>query len=175
MKTVKVKLYTLDELSEEAKETAIEKLGDINVDYNWWQILYTDFIERLNKIGIDCKTFYFDIGRSDYIFMEEAYVVDERRVLKAAGVDLRTREAREAIQDGLTIQTRHLGGGEAYNYFEPNNFPDVNICEWLRDLLKDFLSKLRDQCEWLTEREQIEETIKMNGIFFLEDGTLPNF
>ena len=35
MKTVTIKIYTFDELSEKAQEKAILSLFDINVDYNW--------------------------------------------------------------------------------------------------------------------------------------------
>ena len=34
--TVTTKVYPFDELSDAAKETAIEKLWDINGDYEWW-------------------------------------------------------------------------------------------------------------------------------------------
>jgi hypothetical protein len=62
MKTIEVKLYAFDELSEEAKETAIEKNYDINTDYEWWDSVYEDFSNLCGALGIDVnlKKTYFN-------------------------------------------------------------------------------------------------------------------
>ena len=53
-------LYKFEELTEEQKENAIEKLSDINVDFDWWQFIYED----AERIGL--KITGFDIGRGSY-------------------------------------------------------------------------------------------------------------
>jgi len=66
MPVAKVNLeYSFDELSEEAKQKAIEKLYDINVDYEWWDFLFEDFANIADILGIDLrqkKVFQMDGG-----------------------------------------------------------------------------------------------------------------
>ena len=54
------KVYRFDELTEEAKEKAIEKLWDINVDYEWWDCVFED----AKTIGLEITE--FDIDRGSY-------------------------------------------------------------------------------------------------------------
>ncbi len=69
MKEVTIKLYEFDELSERAQEEAIEKLSDINVDYDWWKYVYED----AERIGL--KINEFDLEREyDYLTSGEAII-----------------------------------------------------------------------------------------------------
>lgn len=52
MKTIQLHLYELSELDEKAKAIAIEADRYINVDYNWWDFIYDDFIAICGTIGI---------------------------------------------------------------------------------------------------------------------------
>ncbi|NMB83292.1 MAG: hypothetical protein GYA14_15900 [Ignavibacteria bacterium] len=62
MKTIEVKLYSFSELSEEAKERAVENLSTINVNYEWWDAVYEDFenLCRELRIEVDLKKTYFN-------------------------------------------------------------------------------------------------------------------
>lgn len=42
MKTIKINLYSLNELSEQARKKAIKDNWDLNVSHNWWQTIYDD-------------------------------------------------------------------------------------------------------------------------------------
>ena len=54
MKTKTITLYQFSELSDKAKEKAIEQLRDINVDYyDWNDYLIDDWQKTLNKIGFE--------------------------------------------------------------------------------------------------------------------------
>jgi hypothetical protein len=61
MRTIRTKVYKFDELSEAAKETAIEQFSDINVDYDWYEFVYDDFSAICKTIGVsvDLKHTYF--------------------------------------------------------------------------------------------------------------------
>ena len=61
MRYEKIKVYEFNELSEEAKEKAIEKLWNINVDYEWWDCVYDD----AENIGLKIKE--FDLDRGSYV------------------------------------------------------------------------------------------------------------
>jgi len=56
MQEITIKLLTISELSDKAKETALEQYRDINTDHNWWNYIYDDFKEICNKLGIDAET-----------------------------------------------------------------------------------------------------------------------
>lgn len=60
MKTKTINLYEFDELSEDAKEKALQNLWDINVDHEWWDYIYED----AERIGL--KITGFDIDRGNY-------------------------------------------------------------------------------------------------------------
>jgi hypothetical protein len=69
MKTIEIKLYKFNELSDEAKNTVLERHRDINVDYEWWDTVYYG----AENIGIIINT--FDIGRASYCnceFLQDA-------------------------------------------------------------------------------------------------------
>jgi len=52
MKTIQLHLYEFSELEEKAKAVAIKADRYINVDYNWWDFIYDDFIRICETIGI---------------------------------------------------------------------------------------------------------------------------
>ena len=54
MRTEEIKIYTFDELSESAKQKAIEKRRYWNVEYNWWSHVYDWFKETYPQYE-DCE------------------------------------------------------------------------------------------------------------------------
>lgn len=61
MKNISIDLYNIDELSEEAQETALEHHRDINTYYGWWESDYEHFITICKTAGIciNPKDIYF--------------------------------------------------------------------------------------------------------------------
>lgn len=53
MKTKTINVYSFDELSEKAKQKALENLYDINVDHDWCDFIYDDFKSICATIGVD--------------------------------------------------------------------------------------------------------------------------
>jgi hypothetical protein len=53
-KILSIEVYQYDELSDEAKEKAREKLRDVNVEYDkWWDFVYGYWTEKLEAIGFE--------------------------------------------------------------------------------------------------------------------------
>jgi hypothetical protein len=52
MRTIQLKLYELGELSAKCRETAIKELGDINVDFDWYEMVFMDFTAICENIGV---------------------------------------------------------------------------------------------------------------------------
>ena len=79
MRTEEIKVYKFNELSDEAKETAIEKErgSEWFLNYEWYEFLHEDFIEELNTIGVDCKGFQWDLHSREFT-ADELEVSDEQ-------------------------------------------------------------------------------------------------
>lgn len=64
-------LYKFDELSDDAKQKAVENLWDINVDYDWWQFTYDAIVEAGQAIGIDSVNIEgFDLDRAQSLYIK---------------------------------------------------------------------------------------------------------
>lgn len=59
MQTRTTSVYTLKELSDEAFRKAIDDNRDINVDHDWWSIIYEGAIENLEKMGFNNPSINF--------------------------------------------------------------------------------------------------------------------
>lgn len=105
MKTKTINTYQFDELSDEAKQHAIEKLSDINVNYEWWDIdglldlTQKEITSRHIKMSkewykisphanikgeypaytglISYKIKYFDLDRDQYVQFEDIKINDD--------------------------------------------------------------------------------------------------
>jgi hypothetical protein len=52
MKTITLKLYSFNELDKTAKEKALTTYRDFNINFDWWDDEFEDFIELLSYMGI---------------------------------------------------------------------------------------------------------------------------
>ncbi len=65
MRTIKTKVYTFDELSDSAKQKALDKHRYMEVEYpEWWDCTYDDFIEQVALKGYSVA--YKDINFSGF-------------------------------------------------------------------------------------------------------------
>ncbi len=177
-------VYKFEELSEEAQQKAIENNYDINVDYYWY---YDEILEEIASdygVNLIWSDLCFDLDRGSYLYMDNhdhgrsgqtSDIEDAHKFLKRAGLDLRTRDARELLDNGISLATKHYGGGDGRNYID-TNYADVSdetdqklqntideLCDRLRTLL-------RDDYEYRTSEEAIRETLIENEYEFYEDG-----
>jgi hypothetical protein len=78
----KFNVYKFQELSDKAKEKALEKMYEINIDNDWWDFLYEGFKEELHEVGLDCDTFYFSLDRDYHITPEKLRFTDLKLFIK---------------------------------------------------------------------------------------------
>lgn len=64
MRTIRTKVYKFNELSQTAKDKAIEKLHDINTDWSWWDFVYEDFTTFCSEVGIEVDKINFALSYS---------------------------------------------------------------------------------------------------------------
>lgn len=189
--------YDYDELSDAAKEKALEELAYTNVEHDWYEDDHYPTYEIMRKCGIATNgSPYFDLDRDNYLYFDthghgskggsRIYVESQPKLVSALlKSKVISKEIAEAIDEGdltVSIATNHYGGGSGKNVcnVESNSdrgydlMKDVDedaITDWLSDMLDDLRRELRDDYEYLTGREAIEETIRANDIRFYADGS----
>jgi len=177
MRIKETKVYPFAELSDDAKETAIQSMADINVNYEWWDCIHED------AANVDIKLTEFDIDRGSYCcghFTENAEDVAES-ILKEHGESCETYNTAKAFLDeyqegkaGFETDLDALYPDEtpSYEEFEDTGAYDDIMNEFKRSILEDYRIMLQKQFEYLTSEEAIIETIEVNEYEFTADGKL---
>lgn len=162
MKTLikEINIYKFDELSDEAKEHAIEKLYDLNLYYDWWDYITDD----AKDIGLTLIEFDIDRGYIDLEFHEEPKEV-AYLIIKNHGKQCETyKDAVNYLVERHSIKKKIVKPID-YTYEE-------NRDDFLKELSGSYLNLLRSQYEYLTSEEAIIETIESMDYDFTEDGEL---
>ncbi len=175
--TKEYKVFSFEELEEEDKQQIVEDYWDINTEYeDWYDIKYLK--EKLKEYGIKTKDICFDFGRGSYLYLDESFITDERKFLKSMGVDLRTKDAKILLEEGISIDTDHFGGGCAKNSINTYYIRDLSrdddleegLNEHIYSICKELATIIKEQYDYLTSREAIEETIISNEYQFVKDS-----
>lgn len=170
MKTIEIEIYEFSELSEDAKENAIEKLYDINVDYEWWQFAYDD----AENIGL--KITGFDLGRGWYCNGEFILSACEiaQNILNEHGENCETyKTANNFMKLWQLVFNEYMDeNSKLYESAESENDLQYLESEFLNDLLSDYLIMLDNEYEYLTSEKAIIETIKANEYQFTVNGEI---
>ena len=164
MRNIQITLYKFAELSEKAQENAIEKLSDINVDYDWWNYTY----EEAETVGLSLTSFDLHNGRhATGAFILTAPEVAEK-ILVEHGETCETYKTAKTFLSDLEALTG------AHENIEDVNEDEVEELEeqFLKDILEDYLILLQKDFEFLQSRDAIVETIEANEYEFTEDGDL---
>lgn len=185
IQTVQYTTYKYDELSDEAKEKAIQHNYDINIEHDWW--MYDDMFYYAGKedygIEINMSRICFDLDRGSYLYFDThdhgskydkraIAIIDSKKFLKRSGFDL--RKVKHLI-DNVSIDTKHYGGGDGKNIIECYDCTqeeEEQMQSCLDKFIYELLNNLRNDYDSLTSREAIEETIRMNDYDFLADGSI---
>lgn len=184
-KTVTYNLYQYDELSDDAKETALEWASDINVDWEWWDFdgltgftakeIATHHLKNPPDDLLKYKEIYFDIDRNSYIQFKDARFTDDETARKFLGVP-------KALWENVYWTIHTFSHGETntrleyehiYNEkdFTPKQKEILDrAVDRFADKVSEALRGLRDSYEYLTSREAIEDTIRANEYTFDIEG-----
>lgn len=174
MKTITVNLYSFNELNDEAKKVAIEKLSDINVDYQWWECTYGD--AKMVDIIIDG----FDLDRNRHCSgklysngTDVAYKIKEQH-----GTNCNTYFLADSYLAEWDKLVEKYSDGKTTNVVDEENFEqfdeeaDELTKQFEADLLEEYANILQREYDYLTSEEAIIQTIEVNDYFFTEDGKL---
>lgn len=163
MRTLRLKVYKFDELSDEAQQNALNELSDINVDPNWWDFTYED----AKDIGLKITSFNLDRNRhANGEFILAANEVAQN-VLNYHGENCETYK--------ITVSFMEVWQPIFNTYMETEEGEDelMEIEEqYLKDLLSEYSQILQNESEYLQSKESIKETILANDWDFLENGKM---
>lgn len=159
MKEVSIKLYQYDELSEKAKEKAIQWYSEsMDIDY---QFAWEHIQEDAKNIGL--KLNGIDRGYMKGDFIESAREC-ANKILKEHGKDCATYKTASQFIKELEE------GDKEYEETGSENRKYVVECEFRESLLEDYLVMSEKEEEYLNSKEHIEESIRANEYTFLENG-----
>ena len=196
MRIMKTKVYTFDELSDEAKEKARSWWREGGLDYEWYDGEYEDFTTIAGFMGIEVEHIYFSgfWSQGDGACFEGNYRYEKGGVKKLLEYAPQDKELNQIIETLAEAQKKnfyqiygtikHQGHYYHYNSMDitlnrENNrgeeIPMVDdaedtITEAFRDLAKWLYRNLETQYDYLNSDEQVDETIRINDYEFTEDG-----
>lgn len=162
-------LYLFDELSEDEKNAAIEKLWDLNVDHDWWDVVYMD----AEDIGL--KIHGFDLDRHDIEgrFTRAANEVAQNIINNHGDMCETYKTAKAFMNDWEPIFTAYMDETSADYESRESEEKMLDLeSEFLHSLLEDYWIMLRKEYEYMTSEEAIKETIEANEYEFTEAGEL---
>jgi hypothetical protein len=162
MKKIEIKVYSFNELSEKVQEKVIQKLADINVDFDWWENVYED----AKNIGL--KITSFDLDRNRHATGEFILSASEvaQNILNEHGETCETWQTANNFIEEFNPKFADYWQTEE-NEGELLELED----EFLNSLLEDYSIILQKEYEYLISEESIKETIEANKFQFLENGT----
>lgn len=173
MRTIRTKVYKFSELSESAKQKAIEKMHDINFSWgDWWENVYEDAAQ----IGL--KITGFDIDRGSYCkgeFLEDANYT-ANKIIQEHGHTCETyKTASGFLQDWSNLVEKYSDGIEKDKVAEDNEYEfdkdaDDLENEFLKSICEDYRINLQKEYEYLSSEDAIIETIEANEYEFTKDG-----
>jgi hypothetical protein len=162
-------VYQFDELTETAKEKAIDNNIYINVDDEWWESTYED----AERIGI--KITGFDIDRGS--FCEGKFIEDvcftAHKIIEEHGEVCETYKTAEAFlkeRDEIVDTAPKDENGDFENEWELDEKLNDIEDEFKKSILEDYRIMLTKEYEYLTSRKAIIDTIEANDLEFTEDG-----
>lgn len=188
------------DLTEEAQAAALDKLRDINVEFDWWTCSYEYFVDICSSFGLDIYKIYFSgfwsqgDGASfegDFEWKEPDFskipdaIASSVQTLKEQSALVRTYDSDSYLIVGISQSGTYYHENTMsfeVTFYDSGDDDDVEAMEMLldeegikdafRDIARWFYSCLEDEYEYLTSDEAIKETIDANDYEFDEDGNL---
>lgn len=175
MKTIEIQLYKFEELSEEVKKKVVERLMDINIDYDWWDSIYED----AGNIGLKISS--FDIYEKQ---IEGSFAGCNNGLDVAFLIKENHGENCEMYNTAIKFIDKY---NEMFNKYEDKNKKGYILDgkeqefddelrdmenDFLKAILEDYLVLLETEVEYRESDEAIIETIEANDYDFTVNGEI---
>lgn len=189
MRTVRTKVYTFNELSENAKQTAIEEVRNLYYEYNdfaEWAIddcalfepKHQDLEDLFGKdydfplVKNTRESIYFDTGRGSYLDCEKAMeITNKKQFLLWLGIDTNIKGLDEIEFSIFTPNYRNASTVIDFDNYS-SDFDDViyNAENKFKGLIQDVLKRIEADIDYRFTDEAITEDIEANEYEFLYNG-----
>ena len=189
MRIIETKVYQFDELSDEAKEKAIESVRNSYYEYNEfasWAIDNCALFEPPHKeldemFGVDYKfplientrkKIYFSTDREWYLDCENAMVItNNSQFLKWLGIP--DEIAGEIVYNIFTPSGKNSSTTIDFSEY-PSDYDSVvmDAVDKFNDHIQDCLKIIEKDIDYRYSDEAIIEDISENGYEFTEDGQI---
>lgn len=166
MKEVTIQTYKFSELSDDAKEKAIQNHWRFIDNYEWWDFIYDD----AKRIGLKINSFDLYPKEIDITYNDDPEDV-ANAILKEYGsaMDL-YKYATEYLERYKQLESLI----EEDEMFASDDLEELHN-DFLHDLGECFLSFLNSEYEWRTSSEAIGEELEINDYDFTADGKRFNY
>ena len=190
-------IYTFDELSDEAKERAINDWNAEGLEYDWWEFVYSDAKEIGRLLGVTDMDINFSgfWSQGDGACFTGRYAYRKgsvREIKDYAPMDLELHRIAEAL---FKAQARYFFGltatitqgthryshehsvsiaveNERENNYRAAEDVEESIAEPLRDLMRWIYRTLEKEYEYQTSDEVVTDTILANDYEFTAAGKM---
>jgi hypothetical protein len=191
--------YSWDELSDQAKEKAIERNRDINIDNSWHDEVINDATEDLFNDGVeDVEILYSGFHSQGDGASFTGRVRDPKKWLKAIGMENIPQEVEDLIYARIDRESsryyHELTVGLIFQFetddsvlftypFGPEVPMEFNLVEledeigrkgekWLKSTCRKIYSDLEKEYESLTSDDAVEDSLLANDYEYDEDGNI---
>jgi len=187
MCTETIKLYSINELSPEAREKALEKHRGWNTDHDWYRDTIARFTEELEEEGYKSPdirfTGFWSQGDGASFTCTS---IDLTKFLTSLSACLAPVIAEDGISAYIKRTSNHYSHEKTVTLYldwessEEHPTPEQQdaleslertIEEDRLDWCKKIYKTLEKEHDYLTSDECIAESLEANGLEFLEDGT----
>lgn len=174
MKTIEVNLYQFEELSNEAKENAIEKNRIMNVEHDWWDCTY----ESMKEVGVKINSFDIYYRNINITIEDSEHTASKTIEYYGEGMEV-VKISKRFIADRDALIKKLGEGNDIDGYSVKEEFIDeydeeIEYLEeeYRKEMAEEILTWLRDEYEYLQTDEAVAETLIANDYEFTEEGEI---
>jgi hypothetical protein len=170
MRTILKTVYSFNELSDAAKEKAINELRGANLQDTWWDFIYDD----AKEVGLKITGFDLDRNRHATGSLTLSAAEVAQNILNNHGEVCGTyRAAQSFLEEYNPLFASYLDEeSESYESYEAEQHLQEIEEEFLSSLLEEYSLILQKEYEYQYEDEYVLSLIESNNFEFYEDGSL---
>jgi hypothetical protein len=171
-RSVTFKVFKFEELSDEAKERAIEQFRYMNVDYGWWNCVY----EMAEEIGFTITEFDLDspnlwrpqIKGELNVTLLESFKLIRKNLSRNSEL---YKISKDYVRDFIKAYREMKANDEELTVEDFIDEARDLECEYKKAILEEFLSILRKEYDYQTSDEAIKEILVDGENEFYQNGT----
>ena len=191
MRTIRTKVYKFDELSEQAKQVAIEEVRNEYYEYNDfanWAVDDCALFEPKEKELVELfgeeynfplikntrESIYFDTERNRFLDCEKAMqITNKKQFLLWLGIDVEDEAFENIYFEIITPNYRNASTEIAFDDYDERFGDIIDMAEEkFNSLIRDIIDRIEADIDYRFTDEAIIEDIEANDYEFLSNGKI---